>query len=127
MLRDLSQFFAWLLLVLMPLQGLAAANMFLCNSMVQVQVSEHQSVNKPCHMVSMEMASMTKAQDNCKHQTACKNSCATLCASLGSMTALNQTVPILPVLTASQVVAAYNNSYISYLPTNLQRPPILLT
>ena len=126
MLRDFTQFFAWLLLVLMPLQGLAAANMSVCNSMVQGQVSEHQSVNKPCHMAKMKMASMTKMQDNCKHKTACKNSCAALCASLSSMTALNQAVPTLPVLAASQIVTAYNNSYISYLPTNLQRPPILL-
>jgi hypothetical protein len=127
MLRRSSHFFAWLLLVLIPLQGFAAANMSVCNSMMQAQMSEHQSVNKPCHMKSMHMASMTKASDSCKHKSTCKTACATLCASLSGMTALNQTTPAIPVLAASQAIVTHNKTYTSYLPPNLQRPPILLS
>ena len=37
MLKHFSQSFAYLLLVLIPLQGIAAANMLVCNSMMQAQ------------------------------------------------------------------------------------------
>lgn len=131
MLKRFSHSFACLLLVLIPLQGFAAANMSICNSMMQAQMSEHQSVNKPCHMKGMQMASMTKASDNCAHKntgkSTCKTTCATLCASLSSMTALNQTAPTMPVLAASQAIAAHSESYTSYSPPNLQRPPIFLS
>jgi hypothetical protein len=131
MLKRFSHFFAWFLLVLMPLQGVAAANMSVCNSMMQAQMSEHQSVKKPCHMKSMQMASMNKMQDSCAHKntgkSTCKTACATLCASLSGMTALNQTAPIMPVLAATQTIAAHNETYTSYSPPNLQRPPILLS
>jgi hypothetical protein len=127
MLKRFSHFFACLLLVLIPLQGFAAANMSVCNSMMQAQSSQQKSTNMPCHMKSMQMAGMTKAEDNCKHKSTCKTACATLCASLSSMTALNQTAPVVPVLAASQAIVAHNETYTSYSPPNLQRPPILLS
>lgn len=127
MLKRFSHFFACLLLVLMPLQGIAAANMSICNSMMQKTADTKVSAT-PCHKhANMQMAEMTKAADNCKHKSSCKNACATLCASLSNMTALNQSTPALPVLAASQAVVAYSETYTSYLPPNLQRPPILLS
>jgi hypothetical protein len=132
MLHRFSHFFACLLLVLIPLQGFAAANMSVCNSMMQAQSNAPKSANMPCHMAnmhknSMHMASMTKMQDSCKHKSNCKATCATLCASLSNMTALNQTAPIMPVLSSSKAIAAYSETYTSYSPPNLQRPPILLS
>jgi hypothetical protein len=70
MLKRSSHFFACLLLVLIPLQGFAAANMSVCNSIMQAQSGQQNSTNMPCHMAnmhknSMQMASMVKASDNC--------------------------------------------------------------
>jgi hypothetical protein len=132
MLCRFSHFFACLLLVLITLQGFAAANMSVCNSMMQAQSNAPKSANMPCHMAnthknSTHMASMTKTQDSCKHNLACKTNCATLCASLSSVTALNQATPIMPVMAASQVIIAYNKTYTSYYPPSLQRPPNFLS
>ena len=131
MLRYLSRFFACFLLVLIPLQGFATANMNICNRIMQSQMSEHQSVNKPCHMANMHknimhIASMAITQDSCKHNTACKTNCAALCANLSFITPLTQTINAMPELIGSQAVVAYNQTYTSYAPPNLQRPPILL-
>jgi hypothetical protein len=127
MLKRFSHFFACALLVLIPLQGFAAANMSVCNSMMQLAAESKASV-MPCHkQVNMQMAGMTKASDNCKHKSTCKTVCATLCASLSGMTAVIQTTPAMPVLVASQAIVAHNETYTSYSPPNLQRPPIFLS
>jgi hypothetical protein len=123
MLRQFPRFFACLLLVLIPLQGFAAVSMGVCNSMMQLATESKTSV-MPCHK---NMVSMAKTQDSCKHKTACKTNCAALCASLSGMTALTQTPQAMPVLAATQVFAARNQTYTSYLPPNLQRPPIFLS
>ena len=78
------------------------------------------------HKNSMHMARVTKTQDSCKHNTACKTNCATLCASLSGMTALTQTIHAMPELIGSQAIVAHNETYTSYAPPNLQRPPIFL-
>ena len=129
MLRSLSRFFACLLLVLIPLQGFAAANMSICNSMMQLAIESKADSNvsiMPCHK-NMHMASMTKTQDSCKHKSACKTNCATLCASLSGMTALTQTAPAMPIVVMSQLSPAYSETYTSHSPTSLQRPPNFLS
>ena len=131
MLKRFTHYFACLLLVLIPLQGFAAANMSICNSMMQAATETKVSAT-PCHKhTNMQMAEMTKAADNSPHKntgkSTCKAACATLCASLSSITALNQTTPAMPVLATTQVLVAYSEIYTSYLPPNLQRPPILLS
>jgi phosphoribosylcarboxyaminoimidazole (NCAIR) mutase len=123
MLKRFSYFFAYLLLVLMPLQGFAVANMFICNSMMQLAVESKASV-MPCHK---HMDSMIKMQDSCTHKSACKSNCATLCASLSGMTALTQTIPVAPILVVAQASTLYSEIYTSHSPPNLERPPILLT
>jgi hypothetical protein len=125
MLKRFSHFFAYLLLLLIPLQGLAAANMSVCNSLMQL-AGETKTSAMPCHMANMKMADMTKTSDNCKHKNTCKTSCAALCASLSGITAVTQTAPAMPVIAASQAIAAHNETYTSYSPPNLQRPPIFL-
>ena len=131
MLKRFTHYFACLLLVLMPLQGFAAANMSICNSMMQAAIESKVSA-MPCHKhANMQMPDMTKVSDSCAHKntgkSTCKTACATLCASLSSLTALNQSTPALPVLATTQALVAYNETYTSYLPPNLQRPPILLS
>jgi hypothetical protein len=130
MLRRYSHFFAYILLLLMPLQVLAAANMRVCNSVMQLSNQSTVSV-MPCHNMKMAMADMTKASDNDAHKntgkSTCKTACASLCASLCSLTALNQTAAAMPVLVASQAIVAHNNTYTSYSPPKLQRPPNFLS
>ena len=114
----------------MPLQGLAAANMSVCNSMMQMAAESKVSV-MPCHKhTSMQMADRIKATDSCAHKSTgkstCKTACDTLCASLSGMNAFNQTSSAIPALAASQAIVAHSKTYTSYSPPNLQRPPILL-
>ena len=70
MLKYFSQFLACLLLVLIPLQGIAAANMLVCNSMMQAQSHEQSVQAEPCHM---HMAGMSKSTERPseKHQSPC--------------------------------------------------------
>jgi hypothetical protein len=129
MIRRFSRFFAYLLLVLIPLQGFAAANMSVCNSMMQL-TTESKTESKvsvtPCHQ-NMHMASMAKTQDSSAHKSTCKTNCAALCASLSGITAITQTSPAMPVLVVSQISTAYSEAYISYTPPSLQRPPNFLS
>jgi hypothetical protein len=123
-----SRFFACLLLVLVPLQGFAAANMSVCNSMMQAQSIAPKSVNMPCHK---HMASEAKSQEASKHtapcKTACKTVCATLCASLGAITALPSDIKPAAFLVSSALISLPNQLYASITQPNLQRPPIVLS
>ena len=130
MLKHFSQFFAYLLLVLIPLQGIAAANMLVCNSMMQAQSYElnnsQQVQAEPCHM---HMAGMSKSTANPleKHQSLfCKTTCATLCASLNAMTALPSSIKPATFLVSAGLISIPYQAYASITQPNLQRPPILL-
>jgi hypothetical protein len=126
MLKRFSHFFACLLLVLMPLQGFAAANMSICNSMMQAQSITPKSVDMPCHKHMASMAGETKNQQMpCK--TACKTVCATLCASLGAMTALPSDIKPAVFLASSALVSLPNQVYASITQPKLQRPPIFVS
>ena len=123
MFKNYSQFFACLLLVLMPLQGIAAANMSICNSLMQSYANQNVEVvkNMPCH------DSMNgNVQDTKKHseKSTCKTSCAALCASLGTTVALPSNVTAASSLAPSALVHFSHQTYISITQPNLQRPPI---
>jgi hypothetical protein len=127
MLKRFSHFFACLLLVLMPLQGIAAANMSICNSLMQS--SEQQVMqNMPCHEGMTGNAQQTE-KHNDKHgeQNTCKTSCATLCASLNAMTALTSVKPATTFMASSALVHFPQQTYVSITQPNLQRPPISLS
>ena len=125
MLKRFSHFFACLLLVLMPLQGFAAANMSVCNSMMQAATEAKTSV-MPCHKhANMQMADMIKAADSCKHKSTCKSSCATLCASLSGMTAPISNIKPVSLQARSKVITFASQSYASITLPSPQRPPIL--
>jgi hypothetical protein len=122
MLKRFSHFFACLLLVLMPLQGFAAASMFVCNSMMQVEANSiKQMQNMPCHK---HMASVINTKDSCKHKNTCKTNCATLCASLSGLTALPSDLRPVPLRATSNALDCYTQAYVSITLPNLQRPPI---
>ena len=129
MLKYFSQFFACLLLVLIPLQGIAAANMLVCNSMMQAQSHEQNTQQvqaEPCHM---HMAGMSKSTERLseKHQSpCCKTTCATLCASLNAMTALPSSIKPATFLASTGLISSPYQAYASITQPNLQRPPILL-
>ncbi len=127
MLKHFSHFFACLLLVLMPLQGIAAANMSICNSLMQ---STEQQVmhNMPCHDdMDSNAQPAEKRSDKHGEQSTCKTSCATLCASLNAMTALTSMKPATTFLASSGLVHFPQQSYVSITQPNLQRPPISFT
>ena len=130
MLKCLSQFFACLLLVLIPLQSIAAANMLVCNSMMQAQSYKQNTLQqvqaKPCHM---HMAGMSKSiqSPSQKHQSpSCKTTCATLCASLNVMTTLPSAIKPANFLVSSPLMSMPHQAYASITQPNLQRPPIFL-
>jgi hypothetical protein len=118
MLKRFSHFFACVLLVLIPLQGLAAANMSICNSLMQAEAKQ---VNMPCH------EGMAKTEKSAEHQSPCKAACATLCASLCAMTTLPSNIQAASFLTSSTLVSLPNQLYASITQANLQRPPIFLS
>jgi hypothetical protein len=132
MLKRFSQFFAYLLLVLMPLQALAAANMLVCNSIMQAQAAKLTKVtmasddmaNMPCHK---HMAS--KSSDSTHEQSAkssCKTYCATVCANLCALTALNSQFKPSFIKANSQAIDFNHQVYASITQASLQRPPIFL-
>jgi hypothetical protein len=129
MLRRFSHFFACLLLVLIPLQGIAAANMSICNSMMQtntkhasiIQTStQQQAQTMPCHD---DMNS--KLHGNGKSTS--KTSCAALCASLCAMTALPSNIPVASFLASASVMHMPHQTYVSITQPSLQRPPIFFS
>lgn len=132
MLKRLSHFFACLLLVLMPMQGFAAANMSICNSLMQVEaISINQMQNMPCHKHMASMASEARSNDTASHQppckTSCKTVCASLCASFATMAALPGNIPAAGFYSSSSLISLPNQVYASITQPNLQRPPILLS
>lgn len=130
MFKRFTHYFACLLLVLLPLQGIAAANMSICNSIMQAQnqlqrnnqqAGAQQILVKPCHL---HMAGMTNTQNFCKHNTACKSTCATLCASISGMTAIPSDIKPVSLVALTLVISLSEKNYASITQPNLQRPPI---
>jgi hypothetical protein len=127
MLKRFSHYFACLLLVLIPLQGFAAANMSICNSMMQSHSSEQQLQAKPCHMHMAGMSKTTQNQNNCKHKDTCKTICATLCASLSVMATLPSNIKPASLQDTAKNITLLSQSYASITLPSPQRPPILLS
>ena len=137
MLKHFSHFFACLLVVLIPLQGFAAANMSICNSLMQAEANyakQQEVQTTPCHE---HMAAMTKTSGDLSnnqtnkhsgnHKNACKTSCATLCNSLCAMTALPSNIKPATLQDTSKAMTLLSQSYASITLPSPQRPPILLS
>ena len=133
MLTLFSHLFACLLVVLIPLQGFAAANMSICNSLMQAEANyakQQEVQTTPCHE---HMAGMTKTSGDLsnnhsgKHKSACKTSCVTLCSSLCTMTALPSNIKPATLQDTSKGMTLLSQSYASITLPSPQRPPILLS
>ena len=133
MLTRLSHFFACMLVLLIPLQGFAAANMSICNSLMQAEANyakQQEVQTTPCHE---HMAGITKTSGDLsnnhsgKHKSACKTNCATLCSSLCAMTALPSNIKPATLQDTSKAMTLLSQSYASITLPSPQRPPILLS
>jgi hypothetical protein len=126
MLIRCSHFFACMLLVLLPLQSLAAANMLVCNSLMQAEASQLTSAKQeakqtmPCHQNMV----INKTTDT--HKSNCKTSCDALCASLCALTVFTNSIKPASLLNSSKAIGSGDQTYVSITQTNLQRPPIFL-
>jgi hypothetical protein len=122
--KRFSYSFACLLLVLLPLQAIAATNMSICNSLMQSngqQAMERMS----CHD-GMDSSAQLIEKHTGEHgeEHTCKTSCAALCASLNVMTVLMSMKSDTTFLVSSQAVNLPQPVYVSITQPNLQRPPI---
>ena len=129
MLKRLSHIAACLLLVLLPLQGIAAANMSVCNSMSDIPKNSPQE-NKPCHESMAEMVKVDTsihAHTESSSDSSRKTTCATLCASMCAMTALTSDLKSQTLQISSQIFSPAYQSYTSITLPNPQRPPIQLS
>lgn len=122
MLKRFSQFTAYLLLVLMPMQALATANMLVCNSLMQstsMQIESHHNQQlaseMPCHQHKA-----TQKADESNSKSSCKTTCANLCA----LTAMPVQIQSNFALNLTQAIDFNHQLYASIPQQNLQRPPI---
>ncbi len=133
MLSRFSHFFACLLVVLIPLQGLAAANMSICNSLMQAEMNRttlQKVQTMRCHEHMAGITNTSGALSNHhkgKHKNACKTSCAALCTSLFTMAALPSNIKPATLQDTSKAVTLLSQSYASITLPSPQRPPILLS
>ncbi len=133
MLKRFSHIAIYLLLVLMPLQSIAAANMLICNSMMYMDKVSEKSQMMPCHehMNSTASNNINQKHDsdstnNKKYKNACKANCAH-CASMCAMAALPSHLKSEALETSAQTFSSAYQSYTSITLPNLQRPPIRLS
>jgi hypothetical protein len=130
MFKRFSHFFAYLLLVLMPVHSLATANMLVCNSMMQSQAVNQSVGAMPCHQ---PMTNITNADETNLDETMhsdnqgspCKASCASVCANMCAMIAMPPaSIQSTFVLNLTQDFDFNSQPYVSITQPNLQRPPI---
>lgn len=126
MLKPFTHFFACLLLVLVPLQALATANMLICNSMMQ-SVASKQLVKQiasqlPCHKHSSSL-SVESTKHSQSQKTLCKSNCATVCANLCALTAATNNIKPSFMLNNSQTYDFNQIIYVSITQVSPQRPP----
>jgi len=128
MLRYISQFFAYLLLALMPLQAIATSNMAVCNSMKQVTIaSEYTSADMPCHKHMENVTDVAPDEKKSNYKNVSKSHCAAMCASLAVATIPPNGINPIEYLVSSSSISMPDQSYASITQPNLLRPPIFLS
>lgn len=120
MLKRFTSLCAYLLLVLMPLQALAAANMLVCNSMMQAHANSAQAQAMPCH----EQAVSGSEEHDKQQPTSAKAHCASMCANACAMTVVHTKTDASFIETTIQLIDFKSINYHSITLPNLQRPPI---
>jgi hypothetical protein len=122
----------YLLLVVMPLQGIAAANLLICNSVMQASPADlivaKTSYNAtPCHAQSDKATDVSTTDSRHSPIPMCKSTCNAICASMSAfVTPQMQTAqaPHAKLQIATQLVQSF---YASITLASLQRPPITLS
>ncbi|MFW5432538.1 MAG: hypothetical protein ACKE5M_03415 [Methylophilaceae bacterium] len=117
MMKRFSHVVAYLLLVMMPLQALAAANLMVCNSLMQASEVTQTANVMSCHQ--MNIAEKDYASET-QHQL-CKARCAAMCASMAALTVSIETHFLENLPTA---IDTDHHSYTSIAQQRFQRPPI---
>jgi hypothetical protein len=124
MIKHFSQFFACLLMVLIPLHAIAASNMTMCNSMMQLNVSSTQTnADMPCHE---HMDNTPEAMQDEKSNISSVH-CAAMCASLHVISIMPGEMNPTSYLALPPVISMPDQAYTSITQANLLRPPIFLT
>jgi hypothetical protein len=128
MLKRYSYFFVYLLLVFLPIQAFATANMLICNSVMQFSHAQKVEASEPCHQhsASKHTNASKHAEPNNHATSTCQSNCASACASMCALAAIIAGMPsaFLHEMTTSFVFS--HLSYASVTLPSLQRPPIFL-
>jgi hypothetical protein len=122
----------YLLLLLLPMQTIAAANMLVCNSLMQ-QATINVATEMPCHEqvadTHANLQTHDQQSDPFNQHTSQKgiSHCGMLCNSLCGFTGLPATTFNLLTTNRAVLIAALEVDYHSVTLPLLQRPPIFLT
>lgn len=122
MLKRFSYFAAYLLLVLMPMQALATANMLVCNSMMQSNVAKYET--KSFNTAASEMPCHQQINSKSSNHGDPKASCKAICINLCALTAMPVQIQPNFALNSTQTFDSNYQLYVSIPQQNLQRPPI---
>jgi hypothetical protein len=132
MLKRFLHGFAYLLVILMPLQSVAAANMLVCNSLMQanhkpLQIKSATGAivdNMPCHEARSDITDHSKQPSSTSVE---KGHCSTLCSSLCNVAALPHPLNLSLNTNGLTVAIAIDQTYVSITLPAFQRPPIFLS
>jgi hypothetical protein len=122
-----SQFLAFIMIFFISLQSFSAAQMSVCNSMMQSHISNETFSTMPCHN---QMDGMTKDIANKVNQTnksPNKNICTTLCSGIGAITVFPIDIHPAAFLAISSLIQKGHQTYASITLPSPQRPPIFLS
>ena len=133
MLRRYRHIIAYLLLVFLPLQAFAAANMLVCHGMMQaknpmpaleaqtkMQVEVLDDNVMPCH----SHKASKHVQPHQPYQSACQSGCASACVSICAMVALTVNITAVTFFDVSLIPDIAYSNYVSITLPNPHRPPI---
>lgn len=126
-MKFFSKFIALVLLLIMPLHLLAASNIAVCNSMMQITVmTEHADVQMPCHEPMDSASEKMQDQHPSKSNLVCESHCAAICASLGVTGFLRSDLLAANLSAKAPVLQMTLQHYTSITLSSLLRPPIFL-
>ncbi len=119
MVKRFSYIAAYILLLLMPLQALAAVSLMTCHYPMQPNQMKQLAKKRPCHAVDREANKEDKTRQ-VQHQS-CEARCAAMCANTHVLIMDVQASPSEDISTA---IDTYHDDYTSIAQQHLQRPPI---
>jgi hypothetical protein len=129
MFKKLTHYVVYLLLVLLPLQSYAAANMLMCNNLLHSKAEhtklEQKAHNLPCHEpIDTRLSGHHQNESKSSNLDTCQLICAHLCASFTSLAAIPNVVLGADMHNATNKFILPPSFYTSTTLASLQRPPI---